>query len=156
MSWPLIILTILIGLALVALEIVALPGFICGIFGAVLAIIGIWQSYANYGTTAGIITFIISIVIGVIMLVFLMKTGTWKKFSLNEESDGKTNQIDSNKIAVGSCGTTISRLAPAGKAEINGEIVEVHADGEFIDQNTPIKVTEIEGYKILVNKQINN
>ncbi len=153
MNWPIIIIVLIIGLALVALEIVALPGFVCGLFGGALVVIGIWQSYAHYGTTAGIITLLSSIIIGTIMLVLLMKSGTWKRFSLNEESDGKTNQIDKDNIRIGNIGITISRLAPAGKARISGELVEVHSDGEFIDEGVDIEVTDIEGYHIIVKRK---
>jgi membrane-bound serine protease (ClpP class) len=152
MSWPLIIIVLLIGLALVALEIVALPGGVSGVLGGVLVIIGVWQSYAQYGSTAGNIALIASIVIGIAMLAFLMKSGTWKRFSLKEESDGKTNQPEKQNIKVGAQGKSLTRLAPAGNAVIDGEIVEVHSDGEFLDEGTPIEVTEIEGYKITVRK----
>lgn len=152
MSWPFIIIILLVGLALIALEIVALPGGISGIFGGIMVVIGVWQSYAQYGTTAGNITLISSIVIGIAMLAFLMKSGTWKRFSLKEESDGKTNEPNKKKVTVGAQGKTISRLAPAGNALIDGEIVEVHTNGEFLDEGTPVEVTEIEGYKVTVRR----
>ena len=150
MSWPVIILILLVGLALIALEIVALPGAISGICGGTLVIIGIWQTYATHGSMAGNITLISSILVGFLMLVVLMKSGTWKRFSLKEESNSKVNQVDASTIAVGARGKTISRLAPAGKALIGHEIVEVHSDGAFIEEGKEIEVTEIEGYKISV------
>lgn len=149
MSWPIIIIILFVGLALIALEIVALPGGVSGIFGGIMVALGIWQTYANHGATAGNITLITSIVVGIIMLVILMKSGTWKRFSLKEESDGQVNTVDS-AIHVGSIGTTISRLAPAGKALFGDSIVEVHSDDGFIDENTAVEVTEIQGYQILV------
>lgn len=155
MSWPLIIIVLLVGLALVALEIVALPGGVSGIFGGILVVIGIWQTYAQYGSTAGNIVLIASIVVGIIMLTILMKSGTWKRFSLNEEIDSKTNVPDKSKIAVGSQGKSLTRLAPSGNALFGDDIVEVHSEGEFIDEGTAIEVTDIEGYKITV-KKINN
>ncbi|MBO4306894.1 MAG: NfeD family protein [Bacteroidales bacterium] len=155
MSLPIIIIVILAGLALVALEIVALPGAISGICGGILIITGVWQCYAQYGYVAGNITLLSSIVVGVIMLVWLMRSGTWKRFSLKEESDGKTNEIDNNAVTVGCRGKCISRLAPAGKALIGNEIMEVHSAGEYIDEGTEIEVIEIEGYKITVKKADN-
>lgn len=150
MSLPLIIITVLIGLALVALEIVALPGGVSGIVGGILVVVGVWQSYAQFGSTAGNIVLISSIVIGILMLAILMKSGTWKRFSLKEEIDSKTNQPEKQNITIGAQGKSLTRLAPAGNAIIDGEIVEVHSDGVFIDEGTPIEVTDIEGYKITV------
>lgn len=150
MSWPVIIIVILVGLFLVALEIVALPGLISGICGVVLVGVGVWQTYAQYGALAGNIVLIGSVVVGVVMLALLMKSGTWRHFSLKEESDSKVNEVNPSRIRVGSRGTTITRLAPAGNARIDGEIVEVHSDGLFIDERMPVEVVEIEGYRILV------
>lgn len=155
MSWPIIIIVLLAGLALIALEIVALPGAVSGICGGILVIVGVWQTYAQYGGTAGNITLIASIVVGITMLAILMKSGTWKRFSLKEESDSKVNQIDASTIKIGAKGKTISRLAPAGKAMIDNDIVEVHSEEGFIDEGQPIEVIDIEGYKIIV-KRINN
>ena len=152
MSWPIIIIFLLIGLALIALEIVALPGAVSGICGGVIVIIGIWQTYSNYGSTAGNITLISSIVVGIVMLAILLKSGTWKRFSLNDESDSKVNRVDSSTIRVGAQGVTISRLAPAGKAMFGNEIVEVHSEGMFIDEKHPVEVVSIEGYLITVKE----
>lgn len=152
MNWPIIIIVLLVGLALVALEIVALPGVICGIFGGAMVGVGIWQAYANYGNLAGNITLVASLLTGLIMLVVLMKSGTWKRFSLNEESDSRVNQIDNATIKPGAKGKTISRLAPAGKALFGNEIVEVHSEEGYIDEGVDVEVVETEGYKIIVKK----
>ena len=152
MNWPIIIIVLLVGLALVALEIVALPGVICGIFGGAMVGVGIWQAYANYGNLAGNITLVASLLTGLIMLVVLMKSGTWKRFSLNEESDSRVNQIDNATIKPGAKGKTISRLAPAGKALFGNEIVEVHSEEGFIDEGVDVEVIETEGYRIIVKK----
>ena len=152
MSWPVIIIILLVGLALIALEIVALPGAVSGICGGLLVIVGVWQTYAHYGAKAGNITLIASIFVGIIMLVILMKSGTWKRFSLKEESDSKVNQIDASTITIGAKGKSISRLAPAGKALFGNELVEVHSEEGFIDEGEQIEVIDIEGYKIIVKK----
>ena len=152
MTWPLIILLLVVGLALVALEIVALPGAVCGICGGAMVAIAIWKTYAGYGSTAGIITLVASIVVGLLMLILLMKSRTWSRFSLNEESDSRVNQVADLGIQIGDTGITLSRLAPAGKARLRGEIVEVHSNGHFIDQGVAITVTEIDGYRVLVTE----
>ncbi|MBQ3948855.1 MAG: hypothetical protein II661_00130 [Bacteroidales bacterium] len=152
MTWPLIIIVLLAGLALVALEIVALPGAVSGICGGVLVFIGVWQTYVQYGATAGNITLIASIFAGIIMLVILMKSGTWKRFSLKEESDSKVNQVDTSTIKIGAQGKSISRLAPAGKALFGDELVEVHSEEGFIDEGQTVEVIDIEGYRIIVKK----
>lgn len=152
MSWTLIIITLVLGLVLLTLEIVALPGLISGIFGIGLTIFSIWETYMTYGNKAGTIVLLISIAICIILLIVLMKTKTWKRFSMNDESDSKVNQINKTNIQLGATGVTIARLAPTGKALINGEQVEVHSINKFIDPDKDIEVVAVDGYRIDVKE----
>ena len=154
MNWIAIIIFLVVGAVLIALEMVALPGGVAGILGGVAMVIGVWQSYAQYGAVAGNITLIVSLIVVVALLLLLMRNKTWKRMGLKEEVDSKVNTVDEEKIAVGATGTTISRLAPAGKAVINGQTCEVHTVSEFIDENRPVEVIKIDGYLIIV-KEIN-
>lgn len=152
MNLTLLIIVLALGVTLITLEIVALPGGVAGVCGIGLLAFGIWQSYHMYGNTAGTVVLICSITLCTIMLAIMMKSKTWKRFSLKEESDSKVNQIDQQAVKVGSNGVTVARLAPTGKALIDGVIVEVHAINKFIDQDKPIQVVAIEGYRIDVKE----
>ena len=151
MSTALIILLLVLGVVLLALEIVALPGGVAGFFGVVLLGIGVWQSYVRFGSRVGTFILIGAIILCILMLVMLMKAKTWQRFSLNEESASKVNQLEP-AVKAGTRGVTISRLAPTGKALIDGEQMEVHAVNKFIDPDRPIEVVDIEGYRIDVRE----
>lgn len=148
MTPTLLIIVLIVGLLLLTLEIVALPGGIAGAFGGLLLIFGVWQSYVIWGTRIGNAVLLICAAIAVVMLVILMKTKTWNRFSLNEESDSTVNQVDTANFAIGTRGATIARLAPTGKALIDGQLVEVHAVNKFIDPDRPIEIVAVEGYRI--------
>ena len=155
MNTTLLIICLLLGVVLLTLEIVALPGGVAGIFGALLIAFGVWQTYALFGNTTGTIVLLCAIALCVLILVLLMKRKTWSRFSLNEESDSKVNQLEPS-VKVGSTGTTISRLAPTGKALIDGQQMEVHAVNKFIDPDRQIEVVAIEGYRIDVVESSDN
>ena len=148
MTPTLVIIVLALGLLLLTLEIVALPGGIAGVCGFLLIVFGVWQSFILWGMTVGTWVLIGSVVACALLLALFMKTKTWKRFSLNEESDSTVNQIEDPAIAIGTRGTTVARLAPTGKALIDGKLVEVHAINKFIDQDRPIEVVAIEGYRI--------
>lgn len=148
MTPTLLIIVLIVGLLLLALEIVALPGGIAGLFGFLLTAFGVWQSYLMWGNRVGNIILCICTAITVVMIAILLKAKTWKRFSLNEESDSTVNQVDQQALAVGSRGVTVARLAPTGKALFDGQLVEVHAINKFIDPDRPIEVVAIEGYRI--------
>ena len=152
MTWTAIIIILLVGMLLVTLEIVVLPGAIAGIVGGLFLAVGVWQSYANYGAMAGNIVLVTSIIVCVLLLVFFMRSKTWRFFGLKTEIDSKVNTVDENILPIGARGTTISRLAPTGKARISDQIVEVHTISEFVNENETVEIVKIDGYKITVKR----
>lgn len=151
MSWTIILVLIIVGLLLLVLEVLVIPGTtVVGITGFVLIAVGIWQSYATFGTPAGHFILIGTIALTLIALWLSLRSKTWKKVMLDTSLDGKVNQIEESAIAVGDIGKAVSRLVPMGKALINDEYYEVTSTGEFIDHGTEIKVVKIEKNKIFV------
>lgn len=148
MTPTLLIIVLVLGVLLFALEIVALPGGIAGAFGLLLTGFGVWQSYLIWGPTIGNTILCICAGIIIVLLAIFLKAKTWKRFSLDEESDSVVNQIDQVALAVGARGTTVARLAPTGKALFEGQLVEVHAINKFIDPDRPIEVVAVDGYRI--------
>lgn len=155
MNWTLIIVALVVGLVLLTLEIVALPGGIAGAFGLGLVVFSVWETYIVYGVQAGTIVLLSSVAACVLLMVWFMKTKTWMRFSMDEESDSKVNQ-ESLDLKVGATGSTIARLAPTGKALIDGKQYEVHAINKFIDPDRTIVVVAIEGYRIDVKEVEDN
>ena len=154
MAWSVIVVLILIGLLFIILEILVIPGVaIFGILGVIIILIGVWQSYITYGTTAGHIVLASSILLSIVTLVFSLRSKTWKRMMLNSKIEGKTNVIDENKIKAGDTGKTTSRLSPAGKAIINGDYYEVHTQSEFMDPGTEIEIIKIDFNKIYVKQK---
>jgi len=149
MDWTLIITLITSGIILIMLEIFLLPGMVAGILGGIAVLFGIYEAYAVYGATAGILTAVVTISVTVILLVVLFRSNTWKKAALADSIDSKMN-TGGDSLNPGDEGRTITRLYPIGKAEINGDIVEVQSLIGIIEAETEIIVTKIEGYKIFV------
>jgi membrane-bound ClpP family serine protease len=154
MHWLLIATFIIIGLIFLALEILVIPGVgIAGVIGFVLIVVGIWQTYAGHGMVAGHLVLAGTFILTIITLVLSLRSKTWRKLALSTAIDSKVNVIDHELIKTGDTGKTISRLAPMGKALINGEFYEVSTNGDFIDQQTDIVVEKIEFNKIIVKRK---
>lgn len=152
MNVALLVIVLAVGLALLVLEIVVLPGGVSGAIGIAMLGFGIWWSFSKYGNTVGTWVLLGCVALTVAFLAILLKSKTWRRFSLKEESDSKVNQIDSKTIQIGATGKTVARLAPTGKALIDGELVEVHAVNKFIDPDRDIVVVAVEGYRIDVKE----
>lgn len=151
MSWTIIAVLIIIGFLFLLLEILVLPGTsVAGIIGFILIAIGVYQAYAMYGNVAGTLTLAGSVIFSVIALWLALKSGTWRRASLKSEIASRVNLVNAEQIKVGDIGKSISRLAPMGKANINGTYFEVSSNGQMIDQGSEIEVIKIVGNKITV------
>ncbi|MCK9163530.1 MAG: nodulation efficiency protein D (NfeD) [Bacteroidales bacterium] len=139
------------GIVLIVLEIVAIPGStIAGLSGIGMLVYGIYRVFIEYGNTWGIITLFLALSFCTFLLIYSLRAKTWKRFALNKSIDSKANDIQIEEFKVGDKGITITRLAYAGMAEINGKRIEVFTSTSFVDPKTEIEIERIEGSKILV------
>ncbi len=153
--WSIIIILILVGLLMLLLEILVIPGSgIAGVIGFLLMAAGVWMAYTRQGAMDGHITLAVTLGINLVGLILALRSKTWKKAMLSKAIEGKVNTIDTAKLSIGDIGKTVSRCAPMGKAVFNDEYFEVSALAEFIDQEVSVEILKISGNKIYI-KQIN-
>lgn len=151
MSILAIILLILLGLLLLLIEFAVIPGItVAGVGGFLLLAASVYIAFTSYGTIPGFITLAIVLILAPAMVYYFFKTRTGRKMILEKNIEGKVEQMDMGGIAVGDVGKTIGRLAPMGKVKVNGQMVEAHSTGAFVDHNTEIKVLKIVSNKIIV------
>jgi membrane-bound ClpP family serine protease len=103
-----------------------------------------------FGARWGNITLVLTIIAVSVSLFIAFKSNSWKRIALNTNIDGRVNVIDENKLHVGEEGIAISRISPSGTARFNGELYEVHTNGEFIDQENDVVITRFIDNKIFV------
>ncbi len=152
--WTVIIILILVGILMLLLEILVIPGSgVAGIIGFALMVAGIWLAYSRQGVTAGNITLGITLGVNLIGLILALRSKTWNKVMLKTQINSKAKTIPLEELKPGDKGRTVSRCAPMGKALFNDRFYEVSAFSEFIDQEQDIEIVKISGNKIFV-KQI--
>ena len=89
---------IVIGLALVVLEIIVLPGLVSGIIGIVMIVSGVSMSYVEFGTFGGTMT-LISTLIGSTVAIFLsLKAKSWNRFGLKDTLDSHVNAVEETGV----------------------------------------------------------
>lgn len=147
-----IILLLVCGMALIVLELVAIPGTtIAGLAGIGLSVWGIFRVFAEYGSLWGGLVIVFDVLVCLVLLIWSLRAKVWKRFAQKEEISSKVNEIKT-PVNVGDKGVTITRLAPMGTALINNERMEVYTSTSFLDPQTDIVVEEVNGSKIRVNK----
>lgn len=145
---------VIIGLVLITLEVLFLPGLIVGILGGLLILTAVVFSTFTLGFDAGILTVIFSLIIIVFLFLLFKKMKVWDRFVLKEEQKlSIKNDFSSKKNEViGKRGIALTDLRPSGFVLIETKKIDVQSNGEFIPKNSIIEVTSIEGSKIIVKK----
>ncbi|MBL4652059.1 MAG: NfeD family protein [Flavobacteriales bacterium] len=147
-----IIFLLLIGVILVLLEILVIPGVgVVGVIGALMMFLGVYFAY-QIDVTYGHLLLGGSVMFSAISGFMAFRAETWDRFSLKKELKGKVNVIDNQLIKVGDKGLSVSRLAIAGQARFNENLFEVHSKYGMIENNVNIEVVKIESNKIIVIK----
>lgn len=148
---------IILGIILLLLELLVIPGVgFAGVGGFVLLGIAVWYTYAAFGSLAGHISLAGIGLVLIFFLWFALRSKTWKRASLKAEIDGKSDGQPNTPIQIGDRGITTSRLNPAGKALINDAFFEVRTFDRLIDSGVKVEVIKIEHRTIFVQEIANN
>ena len=148
-----ILFLIFIGVILLITEILFIPGTtVFGIFG-IISIVASNYLFLQYFGPEHIIYFMIgSSILVLIIIIYSLKSKTWKKVSLQKVHTDKVIKNKYDKINIGDKGITKSVLKPYGKGEFKDLIYEIKSIENYIDENKKIKIIDILQNKILVKK----
>jgi membrane-bound ClpP family serine protease len=151
MTLTTIIILIIIGLVLIAVEIFIIPGTtVVGVLGAACVVTGMVFGFLRLETFTGWVLFGVTLVVCIGLGYFGFKGSTYQRFAVKSSSDGRIiDQV--NALEAGMRGTTLTRCAPIGKAQFGKEMEEVYSVGEFIEPHTPIEILYIKENKIFVD-----
>lgn len=157
------ILLVGLGIILLAVEILVLPGFgIAGVVGLGLILGGLGLSIVGAGATWEMVgravgrvavAFLLAIAAAVVLLRVLPRLPFGRQLVLATElpaRQGYASAPEGDRRWLGKRGMTASTLRPAGIAIIDGERVDVVSEGEFIDGGQPIAVIRVGGNRVVV------
>src|SRR5690349_16456273 len=141
---------LIIGIFLLVLEILVLPGMVAGLVGGLLLVFAVINMYVQFGSTAGHITLISTVIISGFAIYASLKSKAWSRFGLKDTIDGRVNDVGGLGINEGDEGRTLSALRPSGTVVINDQRVEAQTAGEMLDAGTKVVVTKVLPNKVIV------
>lgn len=149
--WWIIATLVLTGILLMLVEMLLTPGVgVAGLLSLGSFGTAVWYSFNKFGYTAGWISLVVVTVILVLMLVVILRSGTWKRLSLRTEIDSKVN-TESEQVKAGDRGVCVTRLAPLGTARFGGLSCEVKSfDNSMLAAGTEVEVVCVEDNRIEV------
>ena len=148
--WATIITLILVGIVLIILEIILIPGFIIGIIGSLSVLSGIYLAYVNFDTATGNIVAVSSIALAIGSIIMTFRVHSWDKIGLQGVMKWKVPGTEKLDINIGDIGKTISALRPMGTISINDKSFEAESTGDLIEENIKVKVIKILANKVIV------
>ena len=154
-EWITVLSLILLGISLVVVEIVFVPGTtVVGVIGFGLSIIGVVLSFRYFGTTIGTTTATGTTVVSAAILYFTFKSNVWGRFASKATMASRVNEEEMRDLVEGAEGIAVSALRPIGKAEVNGKVYEVKTFGGYLETGARVKVIRIHSHQVIV-EQIN-
>lgn len=170
------ILLVLLGLALVAVELFLLPGFgFAGVAGVACLFIGLVGTFVGGGGEIGDAAWQGQLLTGLATTLaagFAAAVSIWllsrhlrgvrafDRLVLSSSAGGDVAStrsvrpaspaVDPSSPTIGAVGVAASQLRPAGRAEFGGRTFDVASDGSFIEAGTSIRVVAIREGRIEV------
>ncbi len=148
------VLCLLMGMALIVVE-VFLPGFgLPGISGIVLVGAGTVLAGMHFGavTAVGILLVIIAVLAVLIswVLQHVARGGGNSELFLRETQEFRAQE--DMKVLLGHSGVAMSMLRPAGIGDFDGVRLNVVTEGGFLDAGAAIEIINVDGNRIVVKE----
>ena len=152
----LILLLFLVGILLLAFEVIV-PGGILGAIGALALLAGVVLSFVDFGALGGILSLLAAGLLVLVMVlvefVLLPRTAIGRRLFLHAAIGGVSQPPPADAAAiVGAVGTTVTTLAPTGYVEVNGRRYEGFSRSGLLQSGTPVRVEEVDNFRLIVTK----
>lgn len=150
-----ILLCLLLGAALMIVE-VFLPGFgLPGISGIVLLGAGVVMLWLEAGALIALATLLVVIAALAVLISYVMRRATQgcahAKIFLHEKEELRGSE--DMQVLLGKQGRTKSVLRPAGIGDFDGVRLNVVTEGSFIERDRPIEIVNVDGARIVVRER---
>jgi membrane-bound serine protease (ClpP class) len=162
-------LVFLLGVMLLAVEVFLLPGFgLAGLTGILLMLMGTTLAFQDFvvpqtpyhyeelrGNLLKILSSMaVSLLAMMLMVKYLPGMPLFGRLVLraSEEAElgfGTTLAIPTAGLT-GRYGYALSTLRPSGRAEFNGEVLDVVTQGEFVERGRKVEIVEVRGNRVIV------
>ena len=146
---------ILVGLALVAVEVTLVPGFnVVGVVGVVGTAVGVVYAFLEFGPTGGLGTLAATVLAAGGLFYLLWDSGAWDRFvlsdSLRRDADADEQEHESRARLLGKQGVALTPLRPGGVAEIDGARIDVETEGAYVAAGSRVRVVAMDRRRYIV------
>lgn len=149
MTLPIVL--VIVGILLIIVEIIIVPGFgVPGIIGTLAMFVGVYLGYGE-STFMGHVLLVCTVIISSGLAYWAFKGDGLDRMALKNSISSKVNTQKVTGISKGEEGISVSRLSPTGDARFAQKVVEVQSTEGFIPVNVPVIVQKVENNTIFVS-----
>jgi membrane-bound ClpP family serine protease len=139
------------GVALLAAEILVIPGFgVVGVLGLASTIGAGAVAFTQLGPGWGALALGGGFAVSGIMAWLLPRTAAGKQLVLAQDQRGVRVGDASLAQLAGLVGEALTPLRPAGAVRVAGRVVDVVTDGIYVEAGARVRVAKIEGSRVVV------
>lgn len=155
-SHPAALIALVLGYVLLVIEF-CIPGFgLPGITGIILAVLGVITLQPT-PLQALLVVAVYVALLGIALAICLRSAGSGRisksRLVLNDVATHSENAKNSDlSYFIGKTGTAQTPLRPVGVAEFDGVRLNVASECNYIESGEPVRVTRVDGTRILVDK----
>ena len=149
--WIIIASLLIIGLALIVLEVIFVPGTtVVGIMGVIFAGAGVIISYRYYGSEVGLYILLGTSAVTAVALYFSFRSDAWSRFANKSAINSRVNEGSMASLKLGDEGLAVSSLKPMGTVNFDAGRFEVKTLGDYVNVGTRVKIVHIQDNQIIV------
>ncbi|WP_437924020.1 NfeD family protein [Sorangium sp. So ce291] len=147
----LVVLLLVVGLVLLAIEVFVIPGVgLVGLLGGAAVVGAVAVAWATLGAAHGLLALGAGVcAAGLLFWAFARTRAGQKMVLLETQRSGRGPDARLAALA-GKEGRALTPLRPAGTVEIDDRAVDVVTDGLYVEAGTPVRVSSVEGNRVVV------
>ena len=145
-----------IGIVLVAVE-VLVPGGFLGALAGLFLLAGVATAFVQFGTGGGALATAVALLIALGLLYFefvvLPRTKLAKKFSMTETVAGRSQpEVAERTAVIGREAVAATTLAPSGYVELDGRRYEAFCQSGHVAAGARLRVVEVDTFRLVVTQ----
>lgn len=154
MTWFILISLMVLGIILVLVEVLFVPGTtLIGVLGVLATGVGIYYAFLSFESHIAYSILGFGIVANLLVIVYGFRSGAWDRFSLKDTLTSRSFDDRLLGLEVGQKGKTVSDFRPYGEVEFGDTIYEAKSEIGFLSQGTAVYIEKLENNRIIINKQ---
>ena len=153
MVWFILISLLILGIILVLVEVLFIPGTtLVGVLGVIVTAVGIYYGFLSFERDVAFTILGCTLIGNLVVIVYGFRSGAWERFSHKDTITSRSFDDRLIGLEVGQTGTTLSDFRPFGKVEIGDKVYEAKSEEGFLSVGTAVYIEKLEDNKIIVSK----